>query len=332
MKKNSLINIIKNKITLKRVPIINLIDHDYSYSNRDEVIIDVIRKNPTRLLTYVLPYITTKNIKKDITLECDDEDWRDYYKCDIYVSLNIDEFSRITSLSLTDYGILEIVGDEEYIHNSGEDFDIELDVSSYDSLSGDVKLNGHFKGGSSMLLSMDYNDVVARLSVTGLERNSVTPSWVDYLMEGCFNIEYKNNKMAFFNIFAAFDNFINAIHEDIFQYYLEKYKVCKNENMKEEIKDKIRLFSNQEKRLRDKLRHIFSELNMTKSKGFRNLNEFFDMWGSKYIKVRDKIAHGSLYEETYDIGEVTYTILTLIFSILIHVDLAENQWDDLIVF
>lgn len=69
---------------------------------------------------------------------------------------------------------------------------------------------------------------------------------------------------------------------------------------------------------------------MTKSRGFDELNKLFDIWSKKYIKVRDKIAHGGLYEETYDIGEVMYVILTLIFSVLRQEDLAQNEWSTLI--
>lgn len=163
----------------------------------------------------------------------------------LFTIFEIKGFSRINYLKLCEYGILDypdqLVND---ITTSG--YEIDLHIESYNNMSGEVKLSGSFLGGKTGILSAEYNDNVVELEVCGIEKETETPSWVEYLFESCYDIENGNNKMAFFNVSAAFDNFINIIHEYMFDYYLEKYKVCGNENIKEEIKEKIRMFSNKE--------------------------------------------------------------------------------------
>lgn len=299
----------------------------YEYNEKSEVIIDILEKNPTSMMNYILPYITTKSIIEPIYLQSNDEDWRYDYKCNIYSNFKVDTFSKITHMELSEYGIVEGDGENKIYENYNTEFEINLDVGYFNKYSGEGSLIGKFTGGGDMLMALDYSHIEAELYVTGLEKDTECPSWIDYLIEGCLEIENKNNKMAFLNIFASFDNFINDIHEDIFEYYIDDYGKCTNENVKREMKEKIRLFSNKEKKLRNKRINILNEIGFKKGEEFNKCITMLD----KYTEQRDKIAHGGIFEDTYKIGEVIYNILTIMFSILSNEDFAKNQWASIVI-
>ncbi|NFT04101.1 hypothetical protein FDF18_12490 [Clostridium sporogenes] len=317
------------KVELDEIVKYTLYDVEYDYINMDrkEVIIDLFKEAPTFILDNIFPHISNEKIENSILIYSEDVYWKQHNKIDIYATTKIDGYYKVTEVRLLDYGVYNSKG---VLCKDLNGFKLRLDSIDLNKVDNTIILHGHFFGDYRKLFQIDKYNVAVSLDVKGIKNETAVQSWIEYLYEGCSYIENKNNKMAFFNIFAAMDNFINIFHEDIFDYYLEEYKACTNENVKEDIKDKIRSFSNKEKRLQNKLRHILKELNMIDEKRFNGLNNLFNIWAKKYTKIRDKIAHGGIYEESYDIGEVAYTIVTLMFSILLNIDLTENEWKSII--
>lgn len=327
----NLINIIKDKIQFSKIECGKLITRNYYDVTYEYIIKNILKTNPIKIINNILPYITTTETIKKIDLQCDDIGEGRYERSEIYSSLNLDEFYKITEIELGKCGILEHDGKELSI-NDGYDFRIDFNRVLFNSYSSSVEIRGIFEGESYIMSTLDDSLIAVELYITGIKKETIVPSWIEYIIEGLFNINYDNYKMAFFNICAGFDNFINDVYDDIFDYYIEYYSKCNNENVKLKLKEKIRLFANKEKRLRSKLVQIFKELKMNEKDGFKDLQSFFDIWDKKYVKIRDKIAHGGLYEEEFKLEEVSYVILTIIFSILLHEDCAANNWKSIIEF
>ena len=327
----TLLERIKGKIQLLRVHIDDITTNSYYNITHEEIIKDVLKNDPLAIMNKLLAYVSNTEIIKEINLECDDIGEGNYERSEIYSKLKLNEFYKIMKIKLGICGILEGHEPETYIYD-GYDFKIDFNKIYFNSYSKNIELRGIFEGESYIMNTLDDSKIAIKLYVTGIKNDIIIPSWVEYLIEGLFNISYNNYKMAFFYICAGFDNFINEIYDDVFDYYLEYYSQCKNNNVKLEVKEKIREFATKEKRLRNKLIGIFKELKMNKKHGFEELNSLFEIWDKKYVVTRDKIAHGGVYNDDYNLEDVAYTILTIIFSILLHENLAENEWKSIIEF
>lgn len=120
---------------------------------RDEIIIDLLGERPCKVINYLLPYISSDIINKEIILETEDIDWRENYRCNIHSSIDIDEFSKITHISLEEYGRVEFEGKNKIYDANNREYNIDLYISNYSNHKGHVELLGTFTGGSSMLLA-----------------------------------------------------------------------------------------------------------------------------------------------------------------------------------
>lgn len=324
---------IKEKVSFYKTSINRLTWRDYSDISQEEIIKMILKEDPLKILSNILPYITYDSMIKKFEISCDDLGGGQYDRCEIYSNVCLDEFYKIINVEVIgEGGVIENINEEMQINYDYSNFRIKFEKVYYNTYSNKVELRGIYEGNSYDIYALDYCALGVELAVTGIKKNIIIPSWCEYIIEGLANIEHKNYKVAFFNICAGFDNFINEIYEDIFDYYLDHYSVCTNDNIRNEDKEIIRKFANKEQRLRNKLNAIFNILKINKKHGFEKLRTFSDIWDKEYTKIRDRIAHGGTYDNKYNLEDVAYTILTIIFSILLHEDLAENQWSTLIEF
>ncbi|MVX64221.1 hypothetical protein GKZ28_11020 [Clostridium chromiireducens] len=296
--------------------------YDISRESPTKIFYKIIKEDSLEFLINTLPYITSETTRNRIFIESND-DIRICDRMQIFSSIDLEEYRRLLNVNLNDYGI-DIKGEEELVKSNSYEFNIKLDINDYSEFGSKVNLVGMFEGDCSNIIWIDQEwDFISILDVDGIRNDIDVPSWCEYLIDGCLDIYRKNNKMAFFNLFAALDNLINVIHEGIFEYYLN---MCIRCGIQEVFKEKIRCFSNKTKNLNLKLTDVMKELKLD-IKDFETLKSW-----KKYSEVRDKIAHGGTYEDKHDINEVAYTIIMLIYSLILQKNVEKTEWEDILEF
>lgn len=154
---------------------------------------------------------------------------------------------------------------------------------------------------------------IARLRVEGIEDSSIIEKecWLDYLLTSIINYEKENYILAFFNLFAGFDAFIEGVNKKIFLYYLENYTRLKNgeyilinrksigDDVQEYLTGEIKKFANDSRRLNDKLMNILSALGINKDDRKDTLLYAGENFKQRE-KIRNAIAHGELTKQKAD--------------------------------
>lgn len=182
---------------------------------------------------------------------------------------------------------------------------------------------------------------VIKFDACGVDEN--IPMFFMYIVEACINHKYNNDTMAFFNIFAGLNNFIDTIYHETFNFYVENYdhymkfiSEWYDEETKEDrevalkyaddyLKSKIRQFSNIYKKLiKGKLTEVSKEIGIFKS------IEKLIVRMKELEEHRNEIGHGDKLTMNIDFGEVLYDVLTIIFSILRKENFDDNGWAYLI--
>lgn len=268
-------------------------------------------------------------------MDTDDDDYRHINRVQIYWDKTIKGYSRLIDVSLEDYGVpsdvdcfrvnegnVEFNSEDckEYLSLITEvpgDFSFNYEIENVNYLNGEVSFKGLLSGPGNNILLISNEGVIFKVHVTGIENATNSPSWLYYLIDGLTDINNNNKKMGFFNIFAALDNLINTQHEYIFEAYLE---LCKKIKISEQLKEKIRLYSPKEKKLQNKLVHVLKEFNIEA----KNLESFKKY--EKLVKLRDRVAHGGIFDDSLDINETAYTILTLIYILLLQENVEATNW------
>lgn len=328
--KSELEDIYMNKINLNSIKIKG------PYSNKQSII-SQLRDNPMAIVNQVIPYIVTKNIEIQTSIDTDDN-VRENFTINIYDHLIIETFSIITGI----YDIKYI-----FTHYNGEVYEddylgIKAKIDYYNNYSGEVWVKGKYTRPNFQpeltLLDVDaIFNTKAKLCVTGLLCEDNVPSWVYYLIEGCVNYRNSNNKIALFNIFAALDNFIEEMNKEVFDYYLIKYKevlelYSSNDaeylEAKIYLQDKIKNFGKDTRRLEDKLKDIMSEVGIKgDNPKFQKLCNMYKVKFKEIEKYRNMVAHGELHNHNdLDFDESLYYVLTVILSILHVYDFEKNEW------
>ncbi|OPX44404.1 hypothetical protein CLHUN_17030 [Ruminiclostridium hungatei] len=324
----------------------NLIDRNFQEQfslTKKDMIVRILDGNPLRLLSQIVPYIKEKAYHEEVSLNIDSQDFREKFEFPFTECIQIEDFSAISKISSPEITVFHEEG-IDVTHN----LDIVIKIDRINYLSGEI----YFKGKVSLtrevddfILFDDFLDKFIEFTAYGLLKNENVPSWIEYLIEGCINVEYKNKKMALFNFFAAFDNFIELLNKTVFDYYVENYSynidLFKNsilEDMDGDVseaegylKDKIKLFGRDTRKIIDeKLRDALKEMgikgnNPKFEKMFTFISKIKDI-----EKIRNTIGHGSKVEIDIDIGNCLYYILTVIFSILFYEDIEANEWSNII--
>lgn len=330
--KSELEDIYMDKINLNSIKIKG------PYSNKQSII-SQLRDNPMAIVNQVIPYIRTRDIEIETSINTDDN-YRENQTVNIYNHFSIELFSIITNVSRMEY-IFED-SDGEILDDSYLGIDAKIDY--YNNYSGEVWVKGKYTRPRFQpeLTLLDIDSALntkAKLYVTGLLREDNVPSWVYYLIEGCVNYNNCNNKMALFNIFAALDNFIEEMNKEVFDYYLLKYKEIlelyssdkeKYLEAKIYLQNKIKKFGKDTRRLIDKLKDIMSEVGIKgDNPKFKKLCNMYKVNFEDIEKYRNMVAHGELQNHNeLDFAESLYYVLTVILSILHVYDFEEDEWQN----
>lgn len=340
-KKNrrSLIKRYKGMLTIKKIKrtfIANLYDdlsyrHDSTNKTNKEMMIELLNTTPLTVLNQLIPYLVCKEVIKEADVELDTSDFREKEEFPFTLSLRAGEFNIITDVSSP---YLYFYDSEGHDVNAFINHDIELD--RFNHLSKDIFLKGRFIQNDSVSHNaFDELEKNISLDVTGLLKDELIPSWVEYLLEGCINVEYANNKMALFNIFASLDKFIELLNEKIFDYYIENYNklIKKFANTLEDqvdisafLKTKIKKFGKDNRRIMEKLRDALKEVGIHgKNDDFKQMYSLIKE-AEKIEEIRNKIGHGEKVIDSIHVGHVLYIVLTIIFSTIHHTDFEKNDW------
>lgn len=233
----------------------------------------------------------------------------------IQTSIEIKGFSRVIDVFIKDHGVSIEGADELSSFNNGE-WNVEIDIANFNKYTGNVLVNGIFKGSDYNHIVFD-NDYTIKFSVEGLKNNATHPIWTEPLIDGYLELESGNEKNAFLNLFASTDYLINYLHELVFEYYLKQVSPKKINN---DLKEKIRLFSNKRQRLQNKLINVGEALDI-------NIKQMdcYKKW-LEFTNIRDGIAHGGKFKCPYDLKDVLINIITLIMTLLSGTNIEEKGW------
>ncbi|MBV6716552.1 hypothetical protein [Paenibacillus chitinolyticus] len=294
----------------------------------------IFNEAPLQIIHYFIPYLVFKEMEYEADPLLDTENYREKIEFPFTFSLRANEFNVITNVQSPS---LELYSDDNDV-TSYVNFKVELD--RFNHLSKEIFLKGTFVQDESVSHNaFDYLDKKITLYITGLLKNDPIPSWVEYLIEGCINIEYENDKMALFNIFASLDKFIELLNETIFDYYVVSYKGLIKKfaittedkvDISEFLKSKIKKFGRDNRRIIEKLRDALKEI------GINGENDQFKKTYSlikeieKIEETRNKIGHGEKVVQEINVGQVLQTILTLVFAVITFDDVEQNDWGNII--
>ena len=328
-----------SKIDLKRIKLCG------SYENKEKII-SALREQPLTVVNQLIPYIKTKNIEREASMNTDDDNYRELSTVNIYDDLHIKQFSIITSVDDLEYIFTDCSGNLL----SEMEMGVESKIAYYGSHSGDIRVEGKYGRPTFQpdltLLDLEWSvDIKINCKIMGILREDDIPSWVYYLVEGCVNYNDDNINIGIFNIFAALDNFIENMNVNILDYYLSNYTRILDEikskypkdmeyqlDAKSYLKDKIKRYCRDTRRLDEKLKDIMKEVGIKgDNSGFSKL---LNMWKSEFKsieKYRNRIAHGELCNEyDVDFAACLYFILTIILSILHVRDFEKDEWQYII--
>lgn len=309
--------------------------NDSEEATNKEMIAELLKEEPFVLLNKIIPYIVDRNLEVNPDVYLDTKKFREKYEFPFVSSFKAKEFSLVT---YADEPTLKLFDSDGHDLSVFGEFKIELDRFNY--LSGEIHTKGEFIKNTSMDIdSFEDLDKQINITVLGVLKDEWIPSWVEYLLEGCINIKYKNYKMALFNFFASLDKFIEVLNDVIFDYYIDNYKklIKKYAYSSEEksdisafLKNKIKKFGKENRRIIEKLRDALKEVDIIKENQFSSLYSLIKEV-EEIERIRNRIGHGEKVIQQFDIGEMLYTILTIIFSIINHADLEKNDWKGIVV-
>ncbi|PFR94860.1 hypothetical protein [Priestia megaterium] len=321
-----LIKLIHKKSDFEKINISPILKAKYNKKLKDvedeqlkEVVEDYIANHFFLFLKGCLYIFDREEISKDANFQTNDDDYKYSGKFQINTSLSIKGFSRIISVSIEDHGV-ETEDSDSLTSSIYGDWEVTPNISNFNQYTGDVLINGTFKGAEHSHIVFD-NDYKIELLVEGLKNDSTHPSWAEYLIDGYLELKNGNDKNAFLNLFASTDYLINYLHELIFEFHL---KQISSQGINDDLKKKIRLFSNTRQRLQDKLINIGKELNID----VKRMN-CYKRW-VEYTSIRDKIAHGGKFVCSYDLEDVLIDIITLIMTLLSGTNIEEKGWREIV--
>jgi hypothetical protein len=338
----------KIKSNFKNINSFNRI-RDFDTLTKTEFLVKVFSEEPFVILNEILPYIKEEQVFKNIeNINTKEDDYRKY-EFSIYDDLKIDDFSIITYIDEP----IVIDENESWVRNV-----LKFEIKYCDLFDKKVYFEGKFIREND-ISAWDVEEAGLKLqcNVRGIPKNEEVPTFIEYLLEACINIKYKNYKMAFFNLFASLDNFIELLYEKTFEFFINKYSNYK-EFLKEQIIDelseknlvnydfvfnqvftkvnlnlqeKIRYYANRNRKLIDKkLNSVLKEINLYKNDQYLRFNRIIAELDEVVIK-RNSIAHGKKVVIEEDIGEIMYKILTVMFSIIYEQDFSLNEWNEILV-
>lgn len=345
-------DIIKEQLNDKLYNLLNLsigslyeIIHEYgieidkeSVNDREYLkglLINIFNKEPCIVLWRIIDDIKKVKISRKINGIDTEEDYREY-KFKVYDNIKIRELYKVIAMDNLQV-FNNINGELEKI-----DF-LKYKFGNINLFEKSVFLDGEFKRVNNISIwDVEYMEIFVGFDAYGVDKN--IPLYLNYIIDGCINHKYNNETIAFFNLYAALNNFIEVIYNDTFNFYIEKYSYYKEyieelyseeyDEIKQKLvmkytdeflKEKIRKFSNERIKLIDgKLKAVTEELGL-----YNKLKELIKKMKELDLH-RNEIAHGDELTIDINFGEILYDVLSIIFSIIRGDDLANNDLTDLI--
>jgi hypothetical protein len=325
---------VKESLIMNAYEDISMLNDSTKKTNK-EMISELFKESPFDLMNQLIPYIVCKEIEVNADVFLDTENFREKYEFPFTSSFRASDFNIITYVSSPS---LQLFDSDDNDVTDFANFEIELDRFNY--LSKEIHFKGKFIQDDSVSHdAFDSLDKSISIFVTGVLKEELIPSWVEYLIEGCINIEYQNNKMALFNIFASLDKFIELLNNDIFDFYIINFNKILNKftntpeekiDVSEFLKGKIRKFGKDNRRIMEKLRDALKEVGINgKNQNFLRMYSLIKEV-EEIEEIRNKIGHGEKVIQNINIGEVLYTILTIIFSTIKYDDFEKNAWKKIV--
>lgn len=132
----------------------------------------------------------------------------------------LEEYASITRCDFLDIAIYTEDGDEV----SKDICSIDLSISNINHFTGEVKFEGILKINymSTTFYTLDMLDKKIRCKVNGIKKD-YSKQWFENLVNGAIYQELGNHRMAYFNIFSGFEEFVNLVYDELFDTYLEEY-------------------------------------------------------------------------------------------------------------
>ncbi|MBP1926828.1 hypothetical protein J2Z76_002698 [Sedimentibacter acidaminivorans] len=328
-------------ISFKPACLKNIISIDEFETSLKDIIIRIFNSNPFIVMNEILSCVKEKNIIKEIDNIYTMEEDLQKDLLTIQDSINLEEFSIITKVYEPEVYEKTFEDNENYI-----DY-IKYNINYIDYYEKKLVLDGVLNNYLLNIYDAENSGLILKCDVRGVLKDENMMPFLEYILDACVNITYKNNKMAFFNLFAAIDSYIELLYEKVFSFYIENYtyyienvKDCVEEfyeflnegdkgkiisEVNEFLKRKIKYFSNNSRRLiNEKLKPIIKELDPTKEIYFEFDNIISYLL--KAEKIRNTIAHGGRNIQNYNVGELFYNVLSLIFSITTSDDACLSNW------
>jgi hypothetical protein len=296
---------------------------DEKINSRKQLLLLALKRKPSLVIYLFFPRYLDKSMERvQLDLESPDEDYRQSDKLTTLSVQRLENYSRILSVDLVEYGIIIDQDDPANSDLSQElgEGSLKLDIMAVNGFNCSVTLRGYVTGGHGTFDVLEWWNLSADLEIYGIKKGDKTPHWIELLVDSALHAESGNDRMAFLNSFSALENLIVTLHDDMFfDYFLGQ------NTKKESVRKNIRLFANRNVILRNKLNQIINEI------GFRKLKEFqqiFKKW-EDLVEIRDLIAHGGFPPKHMDVPESMYIILTIIFTLGLQEDLGANEWSSL---
>jgi len=266
-------------------------------------------------------YIVSKRLALDLISP-------ETYKLDVFGLIGkgkIDKFNRVTTVSIEEFGIFDSkesnAYDDIYLTNDINGSTLDLELFNVNRFDGSFYVFGTFSGDH-----MDYDialsqGVLAKLCVRGIKKQSQSPPWSEYLVDGILNNEGGDSKMAILTLYSAFENFITILHDDLI------FEILANKAQKSagDLR-RLRAFAQQKKLFENKTQDVVTFLEMgPQNQGFTAFNAILkDI--EKVAKVRHSIAHGAVSETKENVLDIAYKIIVAIYSIGLRRDIEGEDW------
>lgn len=352
------------------INITNFNDFDGTFSdltddNKINLFLKTIDNKGNDYLKYIFNFIKKKEYRskflfnKDLSMTTDEMNESKeiaIHTSDVIMSLDI-----ITSIK-NPRVLWDGLGELEELNN------FSLEIDNFNTFNNKIYINGKFirDTDSGLYLDLLYHyDLYLAYDLYVINSNSNVHDFLIYLIEGFSYLENENYKMCLFHLYSSLDGFIQKIYKLIFNFYIEEYRNSidklkinlnklyykhrdyidsnfqsgfishsnkKYKKLDTHLKSKIKFFSNDTKKLNDKLSSIIFELGIkNRDKSENNITlKFKDLNNSiKNIHnvqdYRNNISHADNYVDIDrdDILKLFYDVLYIMSAISIEQKLVD---------
>lgn len=294
---------------------------------------NIRERDDKKKIEYSWEYIRSKSVDRVLKAYVEKEGHRFFYKLfgiyikTIYFDVSFDGVP-LEKDTYNPHNYELLMNEDLNILSSIETSEIHIDIDG-ENLSDvchftyEIISQNEFKGTILIKYSFDYVEEVnpwviidgsvsyLKCTAYAIEKDELLFLWQEYLMSSFIFHQLGNQRMAFFNAFAALDQCIEIMYQSLFNAFssMEKYAICSDvtadarkyiiDEYKRNEKKERRLI---EEKLKDCLKTISSDI------GYSQLLENL----KRFDKIRNKIAHCENSDELVN----SESYIDLIWSIL----------------